>query len=151
MNGNLVDLKTNHGSPEQHNVSGDREIPGRVDDNDAVLGKGEVRVPLPAVLVVQVDSIFAHIIMGWYVNGSNEFPIPGVPDDNLVLIGGADEVPVHVDVDVAGVPGQLQAPVVEVDRVHELALPGDVVSVNPSARLEMTHNQDNFPWKIIKQ
>ena len=99
-------------SPKQHNISGNRKVSLRMNDDYAVLCKSKVRVAFPAVFITQLRRIFAEIVVGGNGNGSNEFPVFGIPNDDFVLICGAEEVAVDVDGNVTGDPGQVEARVV---------------------------------------
>ena len=111
-----------------------------MNDNDTVFGEGKIRMTFPAVLVPQFCGIFAEIIVGGDGNGPDEFAVFRVPNDDFVLIGGAKEVSVDVDGNVAGDAGQVEAGVVQVDGVEDPAGPGEVVSVDPSAAFKVPHH-----------
>ena len=69
--------------PKQYDISGNGEVPLRVDNNNSVFGKGEIRVTFPAISIECLLWIISCIVMGSDWNNSNQFAIFGIPYDDF--------------------------------------------------------------------
>ena len=84
-------------SPEEENVCSHWKVSLTVNDNDPVLGEGKVRVSLPAELVLRLLLVLQRVVVLGQRDGPVELPGQTVPQTDLILVRGHQEVPVQVD------------------------------------------------------
>ena len=130
-------------SPEQENICRHWEVPLTVNDNDAGLSKGKVCVSLPAELVLRLLLVLQGVVV--FGQGDGPVVLPGltVPQTDLVLVRGHQEVPVKINGEIAGPRLQAQLRTVQADLVEEAALP--VVAVDLPAGDEVSQTDDEVP------